>query len=343
VEVTLDRTQELLKHIAKGHRGIEIGPYHNPLAPRRRGFNSIVLDVFDTEELRHRAKEDPNIPDEHRALIEDVNLLGSATDIAALVSDQYGSEQFDYIISSHNFEHLPNPIKFLQGCEQILKPGAILSMAIPDKRYCFDFYRPVTELSEWLDAFHEVRTKPTPGQVFRQSAYFSLLNGQIAWSPQTAGSPVPMEGLEAAFSDWKTLVQANGETSYRDGHCSTFTPASFELLLADLRFLGLSRLETMEVLGPNGCEFYVHLRRASGNGYHQARDAFYRQRAGLMRKLAEEQATSMTLGPPASEGAVDARNGDNCPLPARKRNFVQRSWARVSRPSLPKTLAGRAS
>ena len=28
-------------------------------------------------------------------------------------------------------------------------------MAIPDRRYCFDFYRPMTELSEWLDALKD--------------------------------------------------------------------------------------------------------------------------------------------------------------------------------------------
>jgi SAM-dependent methyltransferase len=289
----LDRTQELLKYIAKDQRGIEIGPYHNPLAPHRFGFNSVVLDVFDAEELRCMAEADPHIPQENRAFIEDVDLLGSATDIASLVKNRFGDERFDYVISSHNFEHLPNPIRFLQGCEEILKPGAFLSMAIPDKRYCFDYYRPVTELSEWLDAFHEERNKPTPGQVFRHNAYPSFLNGQIAWAPQTAAIPSPLEGLENAFLDWKSLVQANGGAPYRDAHCSAFTTASFELLLADLQFLGLTGFETVEVLGPNGCEFYVHLRKTSGNGDQLARDKFYGRRAYLMRKMAEEGCLQM--------------------------------------------------
>jgi SAM-dependent methyltransferase len=289
----MDRTQELLKHITTDQRGIEIGPYHNPLAPRRLGFNSICLDVFDTEELRRRAKEDPHIPPEHHAFIEQVDLVGTATELAELVKARYGSERFDYVISSHNFEHLPNPVRFLQGCEAILKPGAILTMAIPDRRYCFDFYRPVTELSEWLDAFHEKRAKPTPGQVFRHGALNSTLNGQIAWGPQSsAGIPTPSELLEASYADWQILKQANGAIPYRDAHCSAFTPASFALLLADLKFLGLVRLDPMEISDPNGCEFYVHLRNPSGNDYQRDRSSFYRQRADILRRMVHETAWS---------------------------------------------------
>ena len=291
----MDRTQELLKHITKKQRGIEIGPYHNPLAPRRLGFNSIALDVFDTVELKRRAAIDPHIPEDHRAFIEEVDLVGSAPDIADLVKDRYGDERFDYVISSHNIEHLPDPIRFLQGCEQVLKPGAVLCMAIPDRRYCFDFYRPVTELSEWLDAFHEKRTKPTPSQVFRQGAFHSLLDGQIAWGPQTAGIPTPIEGLEAAYADWTRLTQANGEAPYQDAHCWAFTPAAFELLITDLEYLGLLKLHIMEICGPNGCEFYTHLRNPSGNGYQPDRDRFYQRRSGIMMRAAQEAARQHPL------------------------------------------------
>jgi len=284
----VDRIQELLKHITKDQRGIEIGPYHNPLAPRRLGFNSLAVDVFDTEHLRRRAEADPNIPRDHLAHVEEVDLVGSAVDIADLVRDRFGEDRFDYVLSSHNFEHLPDPIRFLQSCEQILKPGAVLTMAIPDRRYCFDFYRPVTELSEWLDAFHDRRAKPTPGQVFRHEAMQSILDGQIAWSSRNTVMPAPVERLETAFADWQELMQANGTAAYRDAHCSAFTPASFELLLADLRYLGLTQFEVMEISGPNGCEFYAHLRNPSGYAYRLERPDFYRRRADIMKRAAIE-------------------------------------------------------
>jgi SAM-dependent methyltransferase len=284
----LDRTEELLKHVTKGNRGIEIGPYHSPLAPRRLGFKSITLDVFDADELRRRAENDPHIPREHLPFIENVDLKGSAVDIADLVKSKYQDDTFDYVVSSHNFEHLPDPIRFLQGCERVLKPDGVLSMAVPDHRYCFDFYRPVTELSEWLDAYREQRKKPTPGQVFRHGASSSLLDGQIAWSPQSTGLPTPSERLDAAYANWQKLTKANGEGPYKDAHCSVFTPSSLELMIADLHYLGVLRLETIEISGPNGCEFFIHLRNPSGDSSRPDRANFYRRRAEIIRKAATE-------------------------------------------------------
>lgn len=292
----MDRIQEILKHITKEQRGIEIAPYHNPLVPRRLGFDSLTLDVFDTAALRQRAEADPNIPRDHLEHIGDVDLVGSAVDIAELVSSHGNGQKFDYVISSHNFEHLPDPIRFLQGCERVLKPGGMLSMAIPDRRYCFDFYRPVTMLSEWLDAYQEKRAKPTPGQVFRHEAFGSTLGEQIAWGPQSAGTPTPAERLDAAYAIWQDLIRANGAGAYRDAHCSAFTPASFELLIADLRFLDLVRFDVLEVSGPNGCEFYVHLRNPSGSAYRLDSSDFYRKRAEIMKRAAVESACSVING-----------------------------------------------
>lgn len=281
----MDRMQELLKHVTRGQRGIEIGPYHNPIAPRRLAYQTIILDVFDTEELRRRAKVDPNIPSDTLPHIEDVDLQGSAGQIAELVKQQYGDERFDYVLSSHNLEHMPDPIRFFQGCEQVLKPGGVVTMAIPDRRYCFDFFRPITTTAEWLEAYHERRTKPTPTQVFQQGSLHSLLGGQIAWSQEATSLPTPGETLERSFSDWQTQTQ--GDAPYHDAHCWTFTPASLELILTDLRHLGLLKLDLLEFQGPSGCEFYVHLRNPSGERHHD-RKHFYSHRAGILQRVAAE-------------------------------------------------------
>jgi hypothetical protein len=85
----MDRTQELLKHITKDQRGIEIAPYHNPLVPRRLGYNSLSLDVFDTAELRRRAEGDPNIPREHLPLIEEVAPTVTRSSVPSSTSPQH--------------------------------------------------------------------------------------------------------------------------------------------------------------------------------------------------------------------------------------------------------------
>ena len=57
----MDRRAVLLKGITKDMLGIEIGPYHRPLVPKREGYRSLSLDVFDTETLRRNAAADSAI------------------------------------------------------------------------------------------------------------------------------------------------------------------------------------------------------------------------------------------------------------------------------------------
>jgi SAM-dependent methyltransferase len=276
----------MLHGITKDMRGIEIAPWYNPLTPKRDGFNCLVLDVFSKEELLKRAAADHNIIDENTSHIEHVDIVGSATEIENLVPDSKHGK-FDYIVSSHNFEHLPNPIKFLQGCQKLLKPGGILSMAVPDKRACFDLFRPHTTVIDWLVAYRADRSRPSPEQIFQSSAYCSTLkqnqNDVGAFSIYTPLSGITVDGdLGASYRKW----QASGETAtYEDAHCSVMTPASFELLILECRQLGLLSLEIENVSEPERCEFYVRLVNSS---VPRAMPDISAARTTLMRRMLEE-------------------------------------------------------
>ena len=254
------RRATLLAGVTKEMRGIEIAPWISPLTPKREGFHCLSLDVFDTATLLKRAKHDPNISDKLQS-IEDVDIVGSATNIAELVHpEQLGT--FDYIVSSHNFEHLPDPISFLQGCEKVLKRNGILSMALPDARACFDFFRPHTTLAEWLTALKEKRQKPNAQQVFQAHAYSAFFsdNGQESWAFSLAhdSRKVKVAGsLRAAYDEW--LLSSPQDDKYEDVHCTVMTPASFEMLILECRHLGLISMELESISGPRGCEFFVRL------------------------------------------------------------------------------------
>ncbi len=254
------RSARITEGITKGMRGIEVAPWFAPLTPKREGYNCLVLDVFDSETLLKRARNDPGIPAEGIELIEGVDLVGSATEIAALVpSCDHGA--FDYIVSSHNFEHLPNPIRFLQGAQTVLKEGGVLSMAVPDARACFDYFRPHTTLVDWLAAFREERTQPSASQVFQAKSYISMLKtgGKdiIAFSVYDDRANIHIVGdLGAEYQHWVNAKEADG---YVDAHCSVMTPASFELLVRECRYLGLISFDIETISDPIGCEFHVRL------------------------------------------------------------------------------------
>ena len=289
----IDRRQRILQFITKQQVGIEVGPWFAPIAPKKDGYNCWALDLFDAATLRRKAQSDPAVPRERIPEVEEVDLIGSATSIADLVSERGELGTFDYIISSHNFEHLPDPIRFLRGCEKVLKGGGILSMAIPDRRACYDYFRPHTTLSAWLEAYFESRVRPTFAQVFEQNTLRSSMDrdGKLMTSWSLYDDPrriAPLRTLQEYFDSWKAFLAAP-DSEYRDVHCWVFTPASFELLIRDLEFLTLVNFEIVDVSPPIGNEFVVHLRKKSG-GIEGAVDQerFYETRKNLLHRVNDE-------------------------------------------------------
>lgn len=259
------RERRILEHISRDMRGIEIGPGHAPLCPKRDGWNVLTLDVFDTDELRRRAA-DP-------ATIEPVDLVGAAHDLAVMAPPG----DFDFIVSSHNFEHLPDPVRFLRAAEDVLRPGGVVSMAVPDHRRCFDTFRPASTLGDILEAFVERRDRPTPRQVFDSATMFAAGAGVV--SPST---PVASLGLERDIGDaWREWL--GGLKGYKDAHCWLFTPARCELILRDLRYLGLTGLEVISVSPTVSHEFFIHLRKPVQPGAAPSREEHHATRVRLMR------------------------------------------------------------
>lgn len=286
------RQELLLSRISPEMNGIEIAPYHAPLAPKQKGFKSLSIDVLGEEVLRRRAAEDPNINNSAIANIEKVDVNRSACDIETLLSNHPLFGQFDYVISSHNFEHLPDPIRFLQGCSKVLKMGGFLIMAVPDKRACFDYFRPHTQLSEWIEAFLEGREAPRPSQVFSQGTLACSLDdgGRSASTFSIAHDPskIYTKGdIVKSFEVWKSTLHSK---EYNDVHCSIFTPGVLHLLMLETAFLRFHHLRVLNISDSVGCEFFVEL--INQPGYSVAPDEFPALRTQLLLKIQTEIAAN---------------------------------------------------
>jgi hypothetical protein len=51
----MNRLDTLQKAMRWDTKGIEIGPWRNPIAPKRDGFETLVIDILGTNELREKA------------------------------------------------------------------------------------------------------------------------------------------------------------------------------------------------------------------------------------------------------------------------------------------------
>lgn len=255
------RSLRIISHISKEMNGVEIAPYFTPLCPKAEGYNCKSVDVFSKQRLMENAILDSEISNESIGRIEEVDFEGSASELWKLLSPKIGENSLDYIVSSHNFEHIPNPIKFLQDCSSLLKPDGLLSMAIPDLRCCYDFFRWPTTLPDWLRAYHENQLKPDTFDTF--AANFAKTNnfGRIDFSRKKI---IIEKDLRDQYEMLKLALRQKveeGESDYNDIHVSTFTPSSFQLLILELRELGLIQLEIVHLYGTIGNEFVVHMRQ----------------------------------------------------------------------------------
>ena len=264
----MNRKNEVLRFVSKDQFGLEIAPNFNPLAAKKEGFNCESIDISDAGKIRQYIAEDPRRSDEDLSRIEDVDYVLDACQIDNLrhQSSRFGS--YDYIVSSHNFEHLANPIKFLQGAYDALAPGGHLSMAIPDYRACFDYFRFPTRLSDWLQAFHNDDEKPTTFSIFdyklnvvkmldkkqrQQNAFALCREYRVNFEPMYSPKEVYKEFLESG-------------DSYHDNHCSVLCPEVFHLLMADAIEIGLVKFQIRSISITHFSEFYVHLRKPLSEG-----------------------------------------------------------------------------
>ncbi|WP_449369650.1 class I SAM-dependent methyltransferase [Thiomonas sp.] len=287
----MDRHKLITKYINKSQRGIEIAPWHSPVAPKAAGWNCLSLDIFPTETLKTRAQNDENLTPEQIRNIEQVDIVGSAGDLEKLIFDRGELGSFDYIVSSHNFEHLPNPLKFLQACSKVLKPGGMLSMAIPDRRGTFDYFRPWSETADFIEAYFEDRAAPSCKQVFANFAANARYQGNIVSSQHS--DPRGWEAnraLREHFANYKKCHESKSMSpnDYVDAHCSVFTPSSFSLIMVELQYLGLSSFELVEVVATPGAEFFVHLRNFRGQHISIDEERFHQLRGHLMHAIVDE-------------------------------------------------------
>lgn len=246
------RELKVFTMLNKNGRGLEIGPSHNPIAPKSKGFNVQILDHADADELRSKYKNhDVNVGN-----IEEVDFVWRGEKYCDLIGEK---NCFDFIIASHVIEHVPDLISYLQQCEELINDSGLISLVIPDRRYCFDYFMPSTTTGCVLDAFEAKRKKPSSGQVFDHFANASKYKNTIAWSKTENKGPTTLMHDVLQANEFRKISAL--DLDYIDVHCWRFTPTSFRLLISDLNQIGYSNLEIKTEFDTSGCEFYVTLGR----------------------------------------------------------------------------------
>jgi predicted SAM-dependent methyltransferase len=252
--IVVTRLEKILSCIdVPTETGLEVGALMNPIVTRKMG-KIRYIDHATTEELRSKYAHDPNVDIDK---IVDVDYVWGKEGLPELVEKD---APFDYLVASHVIEHVPDFIGWLQEIHAVLKIGGILSLVIPDKRYCFDYRRSLTQTADVIEAFLSHSRKPTPRHVFDYISSVVAYNGRITWDSSTVIEERHLKPMHSKQDAWDLANRAMLEDQYVDAHCWVFMPHSFFELLKDLVRLDLFGFVVEKFYESEGCEFYVSLK-----------------------------------------------------------------------------------
>src|SRR5205823_4083797 len=107
-------------------------------------------------------------------------------------------QEYGWVIGSHVIERMPDMIRFLQECDEVLAHTGTLSLAVSDKRYCFDHLRPKSTLSSIIDAHEQRRTTHSPGSAAEYFLNVCTLQAGVDWDVATSFDTSFIHTLEEA-------------------------------------------------------------------------------------------------------------------------------------------------
>jgi predicted SAM-dependent methyltransferase len=136
-----DLRHDLALLFIKGH-GIEIGALHMPLPVGPLATVSYV-DRLSIKDLRQ------HYPEMRRLSLVEPDIIADGQTLTGI-----GDATQDFIIANHFIEHTEDPIGTITHFARVLRPGGILFIALPDKRFTFDRKRPETS-NDHLQLDHE--------------------------------------------------------------------------------------------------------------------------------------------------------------------------------------------
>lgn len=232
---------------------VEIGPLDKPVLTKPE-FCVRYLDFASTEQLAAKYADDPNVN-----TVVDVDVLWDGSNS---LSDVLGDDKVDAVVASHVFEHVPDPIGWLRNLAYALRPGGVVALAIPDKRFTFDINRRLSETSDLLDAFLRQAKVASYAQIYDFHTKAIPADAALLWAglvDYTGG----VRGGDLDREAFQMCVDLCDGGPYIDAHCHTFTPQSFVDVIAQLSEFDVIDYTILDVIPTqrNTIEFYARLER----------------------------------------------------------------------------------
>lgn len=303
---TITRNEFFQQFATREQLGLEVGPSYNPAFPKRDGWNVETVDYLSREALQEKYKA---VTDKNLDLIETVDYIVDGNSLSGAVpQDRHG--QYEFIGLSHALEHLCDIVGFLSECESLLKEGGKVIIAVPDKRFCFDFFRPLSTMGAVLRAHWEKRQTHPADVLFDSNDLICATNWHQEWVQEHAVTEFEfIYGNDRRdFLVASNKVASGENNAYMDMHRWVFTPSSLLLIFRELVAVGLSNFETSYIehgIGPN--IFLVLTKNSEPNRTFDAKERMLYQFAILQEQKIQqifiERSPAFANAPPTATWA----------------------------------------
>jgi hypothetical protein len=242
--------KSFLQLVIQSGNMLEIGPLDRPqLDASSPNYHSI--DVFTKRDLQEFYKNDPDVNTDQ--IIEPTYVIGN-NDYSSI------NKKFKCIFSSHSIEHMPCLVTFLQNIEGLLEDDGYIYFIVPDKRYCFDYYKKETDIYDVIQLYYEKNYRPRFADVLKMRTLSTHNNSIDHWLNEHGEN----DFKRRLFEQYNNILDEYNTGRYLDTHVSYLTPHSFLTIIEILKGLGLIALDVKKMFhtikGSN--EFYTILRKA---------------------------------------------------------------------------------
>lgn len=227
-------------------QGLEFGPADNPTA-LPEGIRVLYVD----HALGAGADRPGAVPIDHA-------WTGSGSLVEGL-----GRQGFDFAIAAQVAQYVPNLLGWFRGIHDALRPGGVLNLTLPDRRFMFDAGRADSTIAELVEADLLAYTRPSPRQIFAHTHQALAIDPERIWEGADPAEAPRLCGDAALTRAHAQAVEALAPGAYPGCHCWVFTPLAFLDALEAAARLGLFPmvLNRIAATEPGGFEFSVSMRR----------------------------------------------------------------------------------
>lgn len=147
------RSRRLFRAEVEAKSGIEIGGPSAAFAdfgelPLYRYLAELDNCVFAIETVWEGKRQEGGTFVYHPKKSTGLNCIREATDLYGIANEKY-----DFLLSSHNLEHISNPVKALREWMRVVKPGGPIIILLPYYRRTFDHRRQPTPVAHMMEDY----------------------------------------------------------------------------------------------------------------------------------------------------------------------------------------------